>query len=131
MPLGNPQGGFSNLGEFQSSALPWVTSSLATSTPTQINFNYITRFITVINPDANTNLSMGFTLNGISNGQRVIIPHGTSLTFDWRATKIWIKSETGSSLNYSLAVGLTTVPASMMPLLTGSAPNGTDWAGVG
>lgn len=131
MPLDNPRGGYGLSAEYQSSALPWVTSSVAPTTPQEIDFNYITRFICVNNTDSASSLSIGFSLNGINGGNRLIIPHGQALTLEWRCAKLWIKGESGGNPNYSLAVGLTTVPAGQMPILSGSGPDGSNWQGVG
>jgi hypothetical protein len=132
MPLGNPTGGFSLAPEFQSSALPWVTSSVASTTPLEIDFNYITRFISIINTDASNSIELGFTLNGMkaSNSNFVTVPKGVALTLEWRVAKVWIASNT-STAAYTLAVGLTTIPAGQMPILSGSGPDGSNWAGVG
>lgn len=129
MPLDNPQAGFSFSPEYQSSALPWLTSSQAPTTPQEIDFNFVSRFITVL---AVNSVSIAMTYSGSLGGNRVIIPTGVPVTFEWRVGKVFMRSETGSPASYSLAVGLTTVSVRNMPLISGSYADGSaGWAGVG
>jgi hypothetical protein len=133
MPLDNPRGGFGLSAEYQCSALPWVSSSVATSTAQEIHFNYITRFISLTNLDSTNSIYLGFSQNGVNGvvtNNYATIPKGATLTLEWRVTKIWIKAPTGTPA-YSLAAGLTTIPAGVMPLLSGAGPDGSNWAGVG
>lgn len=133
MPLGNPQSGISFGPEFQSAALPWVTSSIALSAssgPTVFDFPYVTRFITLINQGPSS-LSMGFTQNGMSRNNKVTLASGQQQTFEWRVKRIFLQGE-GGTPSYSLAVGLTTIAARNMPLLSGTLEDGTSgWSGVG
>lgn len=128
-PLDNPQGGYGYAAEFQSSALPWVTSSVISSSPQLYSFNYISRFISLTNLDSTNNLAFGFTLNGINGSNKGTIKAGQTLQLELRCTKLWVSGTSGQA--FSLIAGLTTVPAGQMPLLTGSFPDGTAWAGVG
>jgi hypothetical protein len=134
MPLDNPKGGFSYSPEYQSSALPWVTSSAAapaSGNPIQYSFNYITRFVSVTNlSTGSSTMSVGFTANGMASNNKVIVPAGQHALWEWRCTSVFVQGESGTP-PYSLAVGLTTIPAGQMPALTGSFPDGTNWAGVG
>jgi len=133
MPLDNPKGGIGYAAEFQSSALPWVTSSVApsgSSAPLRFDFPKVTRFFTVSNTGANT-LSFGFTYNGVvSSGNKYILSGSQSATFEIRIKSLWIQGESGPSA-FSLMAGLTTIGARDMPLLTGSFPDGSAWPGVG
>jgi hypothetical protein len=135
MPLGNPTGGFSYSPEFQSSALPWVTSSVASAASQVINFSYITRFLTFSNLSSNS-LFVGFTANGISGsspGQNyATVPGNQTVTYELRVATVYVAGNGA----FSLTAGLTTVPAGQMPILSGSGPTlggtlGANWAGVG
>lgn len=142
MPLGNPKGGAGYAAEFQSSALPWVTSSVAPSvgSPLRLDFPKVTRFFTVANTGANT-LSFGFTWAGVANSSNKFILSGSqSATFELRVKSLWLQSESGTT-TFSLMAGLTTVDARDWPELTGSSPSGVfgdgsvnpgaNWAGIG
>lgn len=131
--LDNPKSGVSFTAEFSSSALPWVTASVAPAagSPTRFNFQRISRFITVANLDATpTNtLSIGFTRNGIITGNnKFFIAGGQTLTFELRVKELYIQGE-GGTPNFSLLAGLTNVDHSSMGVLSGSGGDG--WSGVG
>jgi hypothetical protein len=134
MPLGNPVAGTGYAAEFQSSALPWMTSSVAPNagSPVRYVLPMVTRFVTIINTALSGSLSIGVTYLGVTMSQnKVIIPPGVQMTLEWRITNLFIQGEGGYNPAYSLACGLTTVPITAMPLLTGSAADGTSWPGVG
>lgn len=137
MPLGNPVGGIGYAPEFQSSALPWVTSSVAPAkgSPLEIDFAKVTRFLTISNRDPSTtgSISVAFTLNGSKDAQsnKFIINGGQTVTLEIRIKSLWIQGEVGTG-PYSLCAGLTTVAAGDMPLLSGTLPDGSaGWPGVG
>jgi len=127
--MDNPKTGFGYAAEFQSSGLPWVTSSVAPAagSPTRLDFPKVTRFITIANRDTTTNtLSFGFTFNGIRfTNNKYVLNAGQSVTLELRVKSLWIQGESGTP-NYSVLAGLTTVDAKDMPELTGS-----QWTGVG
>ena len=134
MPLDNPQGGFAYAAEFQSSALPWLTSSQAPNkgSPVEIDFQTVARFITIgcTSNTASDKISLGVTLNGILGGNKVVINAGQTLNFEWRVKKIWVQAEAGSNPAYTIGAGLTTVRT--MPQLSGTLMDGTPgWSGVG
>lgn len=126
MPLGTPPAGFSFSPEYQSAALPWVTSSLATSGSAEIDFPFITRFIAITN-SSTSSLSLAFSLNGSNGNNKILIPGNTYVNLEYRVASVWIRAEASGSLQYSIAAGLTTIPANSMPSLSGSA----GWSGVG
>lgn len=132
--LDNPQGGFGYAGEFQSAALPWVTSSVAPAAGSPVRFDlpFVTRFISVTNlASATSTLSIGFTRAGILGNNKVIIPAGITMQFEWRCKTIFVQGESGTP-NYNLSLGLTTILAKNMPLLSGTLEDGTaGWQGVG
>lgn len=135
MPLDNPQGGFGYAGEFQSAALPWVTSSItpASGSPIEYAFPFVTRFISITNLDATKTMSAGFTRNGITKtNNKVIIPAGVTLQFEWRVKSVFIQGESASGGAFNLSVGLTTILSRNMSQLSGTLDDGTPgWTGVG
>ena len=136
MPLGNPNAGIANAGEFQSPALPFVTSSqapLASGTPQQIDFPKVTRFFTITNREPTAgSLRVGFTANGLtkSGNYYLLGPLQTAL-FELRVKTIFVAGDT-TLAPFSLMAGLTTVNAGDMPQLSGTLNDGTaGWPGVG
>jgi hypothetical protein len=134
--LNNPQGGIGYAAEFQSSALPWVTSSIAPAagSPVRFDFPKVTRFIIVSNRDttATNTISVGFTRAGVvSTSNKYILNGGQSMTFEVRVKELWLQGETGTP-PISICAGLTNIDKNAMPLLTGTLPDGSPgWTGVG
>lgn len=133
MSLNNPKGGIGYAAEFQSAALPWVTASVATTSPTQYVFKKIARFLSVTNLSTGSALRVGFTQAGV-NGTNYfsVAPSFTTSPLEFRIKEVWLRSETGTT-SYTLAAGLTNIDDSMMPNLTGSNYPGGEpgWEGVG
>lgn len=136
MTLNNPQGGLGYAAEFQSSALPYVTSSTAPAvgSPVRYTFPKVSRTVTVTNRDATaTNtLSFGFTRAGVvSSNNKYILNGGQSVTLELRIKELWLQGEVNTP-PYSLCIGLTNIDARNMPLLSGTLPDGSaGWDGVG
>lgn len=134
--LDNPKGGIGYAAEFQSSALPWVTSSTspAAGSPVRFDFPKVTRFITVVNRDATfTNtISFGFTRAGVvSTNNKYVLMGGQSITLELRIKELYLQGETGTPA-YSVCAGLTNIDKNNMPILTGTLPSGdAGWAGIG
>lgn len=128
MPLDNPQAGTGYAAEFQSSALPWVTSSVAAiGDPQRLNFDHVSRFITVLNNGAGTDkLGFGFTFNGTTGSNFFQLNAGQSVTVELRVAEMYIKAISGTPA-YSVCAGMTTVPVKFMGQLTGS----DGWTGIG
>lgn len=137
MPLGNPTGGAGYAAEFQSSALPWMTSSVAPTTPNpmKINFGMVTRFVTLTNLSTGSigtapNLQVAVTYNGAANGTNYLsVLPGQTLYLEWRILQMFLQSSSGNC-PFSLAAGLTTIPPQNFFQITGSGPN-IAWPGVG
>ena len=135
MTFDNPKGGIGYAAEFQSSALPWVTSSVAPAagSPVRFDFPKVTRFIMCTNRDSgSTSLSLGFTRNGVVNSNnKFILMASQSISLEVRVKELWLQGESGTPV-YSLFAGLTNIAASNMPLLSGTLSNGDPgWSGVG
>lgn len=135
MGLNNPRSSFGSAAEFQSSGLPWTTSSLAPITaPVRHDFLKITRSITIRNlaSGSTQSLAVGFTRNGIMGTNRFVITPNGSETFETRVKSLFVMSLDTTTVPYSIFAGLTTVDANEMPLLSGTLGNGdAGWNGVG
>jgi hypothetical protein len=134
--LNNPSSGMGSTAEFQTSALPFVTSSTAPAagSPVRIDLPKVSKFITLLNRDttASNSISFGFTRSGVvSSSNKFTVPGGQQVTLELRVKEIWLQAEAGTPA-YSLCVGLTTIDARMMPVLTGTLSSGAEgWLGVG
>lgn len=138
MSLNNPKGGIGYAAEFQSSALPWTTSSQAmTGVTYRLDFPKVTRFITIKNHGGATeHLRLGFTRNGVEGGNCFRIlgsANGTpESSFELRVKEIYLRADGAVSPHYSILAGLTNIDASQMSELTGTFSSGDPgWSGVG
>jgi len=123
--LNNPKPSFDWVSEYQTSALPFVTSSIVgPGSINELEFALVTKQITIRNTSlhSGSNIAVGFTRNGLitGNNQFSLMP-GESFSADFRIKSLFISGTTsGASGSYTIIAGLTTIPAKMMPKLTGS-----------
>lgn len=129
MPLNNPDDTTGMASEYMSSALPWVTSSNFTTTPTRYKFPKVSRFIQVRNHGPGE-LALGFTTNGVNGSNRFVVPPGEMFESELRLREIYVRALSTTSSGSVLA-GLTTAPSKYMPVLTGSINGTSMWEGVG
>lgn len=135
MTFDNPKGGIGYAAEFQSSALPWVTSSTAPNAGSPIKFEFpkVTRFITVAClGSAGQSMSFGFTQRGVAiSNNKFVLSASQTVTIETRIKQLWLQGESGNP-SYNIFAGLTNIDASNMPVLTGTFDNGSPgWSGVG
>lgn len=121
MTYGNARSGPNNVGEYQTSGLPWVSSSSVTTAPFKIDFPYVTNGISLHVTGGTVGLRLGFTLNGVNGSNFITITN----TDGWshmpiRCKSVFIRSETGT-VPFSLLASLTLIEEKVFPVLTGSA----------
>lgn len=112
--LGNqwyqPTAGLNNVGSYQTSAIPWASSSLvapaSSGTPLQIDFPYVTKFIVVKNLTSN-NLRVGFSENGIKGSNYFVLTNLESFQGDFRVTKLFLLADGATPTTASVVAGLT------------------------
>jgi len=130
MSLNHPYQSENYAPAYQISAMPFLTSStLPLGTTKQIDFDYVTRFITIRNTAASTSvLALAFTEQGLlpAKSNYFLVSGSQEYTGEIRSTQLFLSGVSGTS-TYSLLAGLTTIPARMMLPITGS--NG--YPGVG
>ena len=115
--------------EYQQSGIPFVTSSAAnevTDAPIQVSFPYVTRWVKIFNTDgvAGDTLRVGFTQNGVNSVETAnyFILSGSESTerLELKCKEIWLRRHGSNNASFSVLAGLTNVPASSFPSLTGS-----------
>ena len=115
--------------EYQQSGIPFVTSSAAnevTNTPIRVSFPYVTRWVQVTNTDgtAGDTLRVGFTQNGVNaveTANYFILSGATSTErLELKCKEIWVRRHGSNNASFSIIAGLTNVPASGFPILSGS-----------
>lgn len=133
--LNNPKGGLGYAAEFQSSGLPYVTSSVVPASGSgvlDISFAKVTRFVSISNLSAQgALLRVGFTQNGTLLDNYYLINGGSTELFELRVKELFLMGHT-TEISASICAGLTNIDSSMMPTLTGTLTSGDPgWEGVG
>ena len=125
--------GHNHVSEYQQSGVPFVTSSLAsTSTsPIKVEFPYVTKFVNVIHNGASgTTVKVGFTENGVNgvggNHFFTLTPGTQTGNMEVKCTELWILSS-ASTATWSLVAGITNVPVKNFFVVSGS--NGVEGVG--
>jgi hypothetical protein len=130
--------GLSNVGSYQTSGIPYATSSIAapasSGTPTVVSFPDTTQRVFVSNVNTASPLRVGFSANGVSGTNYFIIPQATSTTnfptqeFRVKVSSIYLLSHTATPTSASVFAELTNISTSH---LQNSGPNGVgnNWSG--
>ena len=109
--------GLSSVGSYQTSAIPWASSSLAvpasSGVPIEINFPNVTKFIVVKNLTSNS-LRVGFSANGIKNNNYFVLTNLESFSADFRVTKLYLLGDVNTT-TASVVAGLTGIAALNLP----------------
>jgi hypothetical protein len=111
--------GLNHAVEYMASGLPFVTSSILTTTVLKIELPYVTSKLN-FNAVGGT-LRFGFTENGVNNSNYYLVTSGDGNfgSFDIRCKTIYVRADT-SAVTMSFCAAMTTIDRDKMPLLTGS-----------
>lgn len=105
-----PKAGLNNVGSYQVSAIPFLTSSLAVpgsaGTPIVVQFPSVTKFVVVKNTGTEE-LKFGFSEAGVQGTNYFTVETGSYFEADWKVSKIYLLSNTTTATSASIAAGLT------------------------
>jgi hypothetical protein len=129
--------GLSNVGSYQSSGVPYATSSIAApsnaGTPTEVSFPDVTQRIFVSNVNTASALRVGFSANGVKGTNYFIIPAASSSVvyptqeFRIKVSSIFLLSHTTTPTSASVFAELTNISTGH---LQNSGPtNLPNWSG--
>ena len=129
---------------YQSSGVPFITSSAAnevpinTGTPVKVEFPFVTRFFQIENTDNNGKLRVGFSLHGVKPavGQTinyfVVDTNSKSNVYEIRTKDLFFLGDDGTNpTSFRVNAGLTTIARKEFPTLTGSIAGTAAFEGVG
>ncbi len=117
MTMQPPAAGFNLVAAYQTSGIPWVTSSIVTGV-VHYELNYVSKTVTVKHVAGTSPIRVAFTQNGLNTSRYVELIPGENMSEELRATDIWIS---GSGNSVSVIAGLTTVQSNMLGFrMTGS-----------
>ena len=124
MALNHPVQGEGYVSAYQISATPYVTSSTVTLGSTrELVFPQITRFITLKNTSATSNvISVAFTQAGLTPAKSnyFVLSGSDSFSGELRTDRIFISGSAGASSTFTLVAGLTFIQSKMLTPITGS-----------
>ena len=123
MSLAWPQNGEYFAPAYQVSALPYLTSSIISAGDIhRYDFPFVTKFINVVNRGSNSGdkLALSFTENGFRSGNYITIDQGVSVDQEVRTSALFISGSSGTTVDYQMFCGLTTIPTKNFLTLTGS-----------
>jgi opacity protein-like surface antigen len=143
MALNHPKSSWNNTAEYQVSGTPFVTGSAANEVPVsggtaiEVRFSHVTQWVKIQNTGPAL-LRVGFTalgVKGITAGEthdqsgtgkkymtvEALVSGSGPLYIECRCTKLYVLSDHSTTkTSYEVMAGLTTVPYSEFPVLTGS-----------
>jgi hypothetical protein len=122
--------GLNNVGSYQVSGRPFVTSSVSAATATSIDFAQVARWFQIINKSASP-VKVGFSEVGVDGTNNFVVDasgsngYGISPVYELKVSQVWLSGST----NVDLIAGLTGINAASAETTTG--PNWSGSAGVG
>lgn len=139
MSLSNPYYvGLQNVGSYQVSGIPFVTSSITApvvgGTPVEVSFPQVTQRIFVQNNN-NQDLRVGFSSNGVKDGNYFLVhKHGSGTPSHLNALELRVKvssiyllcNDASNTTTVSVAAELTNIDTGLLEL---SGPSGSNWSG--
>jgi hypothetical protein len=117
MALHHAYSNHNNAAEYQSSSIPFVEAFTINAGDTQhVNLPYVSRFIVI---STNVELKLGFSSAGVAATNYFIVKAGTSPRLEIKCREFWLNNSTGGAATASVLVGVTNIPYSQFPDLTG------------
>tara|TARA_R100000664_G_C2661600_1_gene77568 strand:+ start:178 stop:597 length:420 start_codon:yes stop_codon:yes gene_type:complete len=120
--------GVGNVGSYQISGIPYATASFtvaaAGSTPTRVDFPFVTKFVTIANTNTGTNVplrfgfsSFGVTGSAVGSGNYYFtLDNGDSYTGEFRVASLYLLSDTAlTQTSASIVAGLTGIQTRELP----------------
>lgn len=106
--------GIGNTPSYQSSGIPWVSSSIAPASGSStlvFSFPQVTKFLTIKNVNVtNEDLRVGFSENGVLNtGNYFVLSTGESFTAELKVTDVYFMGDSSGSVALSVVAGLTNI----------------------
>ena len=133
-----PNPGLGSVGSYQMSGIPFASSSITvpvnSAAPLQIQFPYVTKFVTIANEVTSPGpaIRVGFSVLGVSGSgtNYFSLDAGESYTGEWRIEDIFLISNTTAQSSASIIAGLTPIPRGV-PSFVATGNNWSGSSGVG
>ena len=139
--------GLNHVPAYQVSGQPFAMGGLEApvsgSTPIKVEFPYVTSWVAIIPHTGSTSgvhdLRVGFSEYGVTTGSYYFRAHtaknashengASSPAYRIKVSELWFMSNNGSTIDFDVVAGLTSIPASRTT--TDSGPSWSGSAGVG
>ena len=119
--------GLNAVGQYQLSGIPYASASIPidSSTVTELEFNTITKFVTVVNEHTGSSakLRVGFSQAGVHGTNHFILDNGESYTGEFRVSSLYLRGDSANT-TASVIAGLTMIERENLPT-NWSASDGT------
>jgi len=111
--------GLNNVGNYQASGIPYVTSALApvnSDPPLEVTFPSVTKFIVVKNVDStNHPVKVGFSENGVLGTNYFTLTQYESISLDVKITKLYLVGADANTVQVNIVAGLTGIDIDRLP----------------
>ena len=119
MPTYVNKPGLRSAGQYQCSAIPFATGTLAveasSGTPLEVSFQNVSRFVTVKNvvptADAAAPLRLGFSSFGVQGSNYIVLANGESYSGELAVIRLYLLGDTATASSASVIAGLTGIEA--------------------
>jgi len=114
------QVGLHNVGSFQVSSIPYLTSSVSVtgSVPVEISFDRVSKFVIIKNTaDAlgtDAPMKFGFSVNGIKGTNYILLMNEEEYEADYKVSRLYLLAGTAVEATASVSAGLTGIPATSL-----------------
>ena len=140
MPTNIYTAGLNNVGSYQVSGAPFLTSSQAPASAStvhshalKISFPQVTKEITIMHMgsdnESSGSMRLAMSARGLyqqeANYNYFLIPPSSSVTLNIKATEVYLMSNDGSAQTFSICASLTNIPVDRVNNLV----TGTNWSG--
>jgi len=112
--------GLGHAGCYIVSGYPHVTTGSIGTSLDQIDYNFVTKEVTIMNTDSSDDLYVLFTYNALDTN-KFKIPAGEQHTFDVKTRRVYLSGSSGTM--YSACASLTSIPAARIDEHSGSGIN--------
>jgi|6_EtaG_2_1085325.scaffolds.fasta_scaffold80039_2 hypothetical protein len=121
-----------NVGSYQLSGVPFISSSIDvpinTEVPFEVQFPNVSKFVTVTNDNSGSNVALrvGFSQRGVAGAENAtserpqalvpegaknnyyfILNNGESYTGEWRVSSVYLRADSGDGCEATVIAGLT------------------------
>ena len=132
--------GLHNVGSYQVSGIPFASGGIQapalSGTPIKVEFPFVTRWVKIIpvTGSSSTHLRVGFSENGVKNGNYFRYVVGNNLNhesapsapLEMKVTELYFIGDNSATADFDIVAGLTNIPVARV---TNISPSGSNWSG--